>query len=61
MSDQGVTGISPRSLERHRDQCRQLYEQARHKGLTHQQASTRVAAYRTRWKNWAAGLCLMAD
>ena len=45
--------IAPRALQNHRDRCVRLYEQARLRGPSDQDASKRVQAYRTRWDNWA--------
>ncbi|HGE8242600.1 TPA: reverse transcriptase domain-containing protein [Aeromonas veronii] len=53
LCERGVTGISPRSWEHHRQRCLRLYEQARSKGQTEQQALVRVATYRQRWVIWA--------
>ncbi|MGL4666761.1 MAG: reverse transcriptase domain-containing protein [Saezia sp.] len=61
LSDLGVISISPRSLEHHRKRCRQLYEQARSKGQTHQQALARVAQYQSRWDIWARGMTAHPD
>lgn len=52
----GVIGISPRSLDNHRERCRRLYEQARNRGQTEQQALVRVTQYRQRWQIWADAL-----
>ncbi|TVL21175.1 hypothetical protein AYI92_06700 [Shewanella xiamenensis] len=56
LDDRSVIGISPRSIERHHERCRQLDEQARSRGQTHQQALVRVAQYQHRWNNWAKSL-----
>lgn len=48
--------IALRALNNHRERRVRLYEQARRRGMTHEEASERVRAYGSRWNRWADGL-----
>ncbi len=48
--------IALRALNNHRERRVRLYEQARRRGMTHEEASERVRAYDARWNGWADGL-----
>ncbi|MEL5596588.1 reverse transcriptase domain-containing protein [Serratia ureilytica] len=50
------TTIAPRALNNHRERCLRLYEQMRVKGLSQEQAMTRVRIYKQRWEKWATAL-----
>ncbi|MEN4748119.1 RNA-directed DNA polymerase [Pantoea agglomerans] len=45
--------IAPRALNNHRERRVRLYEQARRRGLSCEEASERVRAYDERWGTWA--------
>jgi len=49
-NDRGAQGVSARSLNKHRERCRRLYEQARRRGQSERAAQQRVAMYRARWR-----------
>ncbi|MGY3913510.1 reverse transcriptase domain-containing protein [Aeromonas piscicola] len=48
-TQQGLVGVSPRSLELHRVRCLRLYEQGLRLGLSASENATRLQQYRTRW------------
>jgi hypothetical protein len=48
--------IAPRALNNHRERRARLYEQARWRGTSHEEATMRVRAYDERWTLWAEGM-----
>lgn len=48
--------IAPRAVNNHRERRVRLYEQARRRGKSHEEATMRVRAYDARWNRWAEGM-----
>lgn len=52
--------LSPRAINNHRERRVRLFEQARRRGISSEDALMRVQAYETRWRRWADGMLLTA-
>ncbi len=64
LNHQGICGVAPRTLQKHREKLHRLYEQARCQKLTPSETRQRVVDYQHRWRHWlTAGInpCVRSD